>query len=253
MKFGGSSVADARNWPRIGAEAANVLASGGNALIVVSALGGITDLLESCLRAPDQFDPDTTLAEIRRRHAVLAGAVEADAGILEPLFDALREALVRVQSTNNASEAATCQSPELWAELMGFGELLSSRLGEHILRSQGLECDWLDSRELLVCSDNPQRSERAARLSAECEVAPSPDVQARLAARGRLFIAPGFIARNAAGETVLLGRGGSDISAALIGTLLDADRVEIFSDVPGLFSADPRRIPSARLLRTISY
>ncbi|MDT8450671.1 MAG: aspartate kinase, partial [Wenzhouxiangellaceae bacterium] len=90
-------------------------------------------------------------------------------------------------------------------------------------------------------------------LSAECEAAPDAEWQHRLGERGRLFIAPGFIARNGAGETVLLGRGGSDISAALIGTLLDADRVEIFSDVPGLFSADPRRIPAARLLRNISY
>ncbi len=249
MKFGGSSVADGDNWARIGAEAANVLAGGGNAVVVVSAIAGITDLLEGCLQAPADFDPDATLAEIRRRHAVLAAAVDADAAVLAPLYDQLHAALERVHAAGPEREPA----PELRAEVLAFGELLSSRLGEHILCGQGLDCQWLDSRELLVTTDNPRRSQRASRLSGECDTRPSPEMQQRLAERGRLFIAPGFIARDSAGNTALLGRGGSDISAALIGTLLDADRVEIFSDVPGLFSADPRRTPAARLLRAISY
>jgi len=257
MKFGGSSVADADNWARIGAEAANVLAADGNVVIVVSALAGMTDLLESCLQAPAEFDPDATLAEIRQRHAELAANVEADAGILEPVFEQLRAALERIRDGQADPESEPAPgsgpAPQDCADLLACGELLSSRLGEHILHGQGLECQWLDSRELLLATDNARRSARATRLSAECETAPSPETQHRLAARGRLFIAPGFIARNAAGDTVLLGRGGSDISAALIGTLLDAERVEIFSDVPGLFSADPRRTPAARLLRTISY
>ncbi|MBS3824838.1 MAG: bifunctional aspartate kinase/diaminopimelate decarboxylase [Wenzhouxiangellaceae bacterium] len=247
MKFGGSSVADGDNWARIGAEASNVLAGGGNAVVVVSAIAGITDLLEGCLQAPADFDPDATLAEVRRRHAVLAASVDADAGVLAPLFEQLHAALERVHAAGPERE------PGPWAEVLAFGELLSSRLGEHILCGQGLDCQWLDSRELLVTTDNPRRSQRASRLSAECDTRPSPEMQQRLARRGRLFIAPGFIARDPAGNTALLGRGGSDISAALIGTLLDADRVEIFSDVPGLFSADPRRTPAARLLRAISY
>jgi len=249
MKFGGSSVADAGNWPKIGEQAAKTLDDGTTAVIVVSALAGITDLLDACLSAPGATEPETTLTEVRRRHEALAAAAGADVSgleaVLEPVFERLRATLEAVGEGD--------AGPERAAELLAFGELLSSRLGEHILRGQGLECQWLDSRELLVCSENASRPRRATRLSAECEVEPSPDTQARLAARGRLFIAPGFIARNGAGETVLLGRGGSDISAALIGTLLDADRVEIFSDVPGLFSADPRRIPAARLLRSISY
>ncbi|MFU8878468.1 MAG: bifunctional aspartate kinase/diaminopimelate decarboxylase, partial [Wenzhouxiangellaceae bacterium] len=126
-------------------------------------------------------------------------------------------------------------------------------LGAGILQALGLDCNWLDSRELLITSEQPNRPHAGRYLTANCEVSPDPDLRTRLAQRGRLFIMPGFLARNAAGETVLLGRGGSDISAALAGTLLDADRVEIFSDVPGLFSADPRRIPAARLLREISY
>ena len=214
MKFGGSSVADADNWPRIATEAAKVLDDGGNAVIVVSALDGITDLLDACLQSPGEIEPGATLAEVRRRHESLAASADVELSALEPIFESLRETLERVGNGD--------ADPAIAAELLAFGELLSSRLGEIILHGQGLDCQWLDSRELLVCNDNPNRSRRAVRLSAECEVAPSPDTQSRLAARGRLFIAPGFIARNGAGDTVLLGRGGSDISAALIGTLLVA-------------------------------
>ena len=249
MKFGGSSVADSANWARIGAEARDVLAGGDCAMLVVSAVSGITDLLEACLQAPADFDPDATLAEVRRRHTMLAAATGADADILEPLLAQLHTEMDRIKSVGANQQPA----PEQWAGVLAFGELLSSRLGEQILCSQGLDCQWLDSRELLVTVENPRRSRMAARLSAECETRPSREMRDRLASRGRLFIAPGFIARDASGETVLLGRGGADISAALIGTLLDADRVEIFSDVPGLFSADPRGTPAARLLRAISY
>jgi len=245
MKFGGSSVADADNWPKIAEQAATALDEGNNAVIVVSALAGITDLLEACLATAGEIKPDATLAEVRRRHESLAAATGTDVSTLAPTFANLKSTLEAVREGDSGPARA--------AELLACGELMSSRLGQEILRVRGLDCQWLDSRELLICSDNPNRTRRAGRLSAECQVEPSPDTRARLAERGRLFIAPGFIARNGAGETVLLGRGGSDITAALIGALLDVDRVEIFSDVPGLFSADPRRIPGARLLRAISY
>src|SRR6056297_2906630 len=89
MKFGGSSVADADNWPKIGAEAAKVLEDGGNAVIVVSALGGITDLLDACLQSPNEIEPAVTLAEVRLRHESLAAAAGADASALEPIFEDL--------------------------------------------------------------------------------------------------------------------------------------------------------------------
>jgi len=239
LKFGGSSVAGADNWPRIAEVAREGLEAGRNVAIVVSALAGVTDLL-----ADAAADPATTLDEIRHRHAALADALGVSGAPLEAHFAELADAL--------AARAAE-GSPETEAQVLAMGEMLSSRLGTEVLAAAGLDCQWLDSRELLVADEPERRGRRACMLAAHCRVAPDPDVAGRLAARGRLFVMPGYVARDAAGRTVVLGRGGSDVSAALLGTLLDAERVEILSDVPGLFSADPRRIPAARLLREISY
>ena len=137
--------------------------------------------------------------------------------------------------------------------MLGSGELLSSRLATACLERQGLSAERLDSREVLIARSNPRRSARAEYLSAECRAEPDPDAGARLAAMKPVVVMPGFIAANGQGETVVLGRGGSDTSATLLAAMLGAARVEIFSDVPGLFTADPRHIPSARLLKRVSY
>ncbi|MDT8438270.1 MAG: bifunctional aspartate kinase/diaminopimelate decarboxylase [Wenzhouxiangellaceae bacterium] len=244
QKFGGSSVASAENWPRIAELAREVLDGDGALVIVVSALAGVTDLLEQATRAPASIEIDALVDELARRHRQLAERLGADPSVLDASLDELRHAL------DNLVRAPT---PTAQAEVLAMGELLSSRLGCACLKTAGLDCQWLDARELLVAAPERHRAAGACYLSAHCEASPDTALAAELAVRGRLFIAPGFIARNADGETVLLGRGGSDISAALIGTLLGADRVEILSDVPGLFSADPRRIPAARLLRAVSY
>src|SRR5690606_34460332 len=97
------------------------------------------------------------------------------------------------------------------------------------------------------------QSERAQFLSARCDYAPSDALKARFAAAGGVVITQGFIARNAHGETVLLGRGGSDTSAAYLAGKLEARRLEIWTDAPGFFSADPKAVPSARLIRSLHY
>ena len=99
MKFGGSSVADADNWPKIGAEAAKVLEDGGNAVIVVSALGGITDLLDACLQSPHEVEPDTTLAEVRQRHESLAAAAGVDADRKSTRLNSSHRSLSRMPSS----------------------------------------------------------------------------------------------------------------------------------------------------------
>ena len=245
LKFGGSSVARAKNWEQISKQAHAALAEEHSVVIVVSALTGVTDLLAECAEQINTLDPDVAFAELRQRHQALADAMGVDSEALEPIFSALAADLKAL--------LAEPDHAALQARVLGTGELLSSRLGQSILNRQGLDCEWLDSRELLLCRNSPRRSVRSQYMSAECEVRPDPEWIAKIGDRGRLFIAPGFIARNEMDETVLLGRGGSDTSAALIATLLDAERLEIHSDVPGLFSADPRRIPAARLLRNIGY
>jgi diaminopimelate decarboxylase/aspartate kinase len=143
--------------------------------------------------------------------------------------------------------------PALQAHLLAMGEMLSSALGEQVLLAAGLDVYWQDARELLVSDEPGSASTRSRYLAAHCPHARSPELASRLAARGSLHITQGFVACNAQQQTVVLGRGGSDTTAAYLAAMLQAQQVEIWSDVPGLFSANPHRIPAARLLQNLSY
>ncbi|MGY6629590.1 MAG: bifunctional aspartate kinase/diaminopimelate decarboxylase [Wenzhouxiangella sp.] len=248
LKFGGSSVTRADHWRQIARCIQDGLNDNRHVAVVVSALRGVTDLLDA------QFDPrlrkpsDNVMAEIRRRHLSLAAELglsdEQALAILTPTLDPLAELLA---DTGQLDQAA------VQARVLASGEWLSSQLGAAWLADQGLPVRWQDSRELLRCPSHDPRGERAGWLSADCPARPDPALVDRLNSAGPAFIMPGFAAGRDDGQTVLLGRGGSDTSATCLAALLDAERVEIHSDVPGLFTADPRRISSARLLKVISY
>src|SRR5262249_44684357 len=134
-----------------------------------------------------------------------------------------------------------------------YGELLATAVGERALHAQGIECAWWDAREGLRSTPRAHAPENANYLSAVCESAPDPTLGAHLAKLAPVVVTQGFIASNSAGETVLLGRGGSDTSAAYLAAKLRAKRLEIWTDVPGLFSANPHSTPAARLLRSLHY
>jgi homoserine dehydrogenase (EC 1.1.1.3) len=129
----------------------------------------------------------------------------------------------------------------VYAEVVGHGEIWSARLMAAVLNQQGLDAAWLDAREFL-------RAERSAQPQVN-EGASYPLLQQKLAQHpGKRIVVTGFISRNEAGETVLLGRNGSDYSATQIGALGDVSRVTIWSDVAGVYSADPRKVKDACLL-----
>ncbi len=112
---------------------------------------------------------------------------------------------------------------------------------------------WLDAREHLRAAPLANQSDWSHFLSATVPAVPDAAFAQALAARGEVFITQGFIARNADGAGVLLGRGGSDTSAGYFGAMLKAEQVEIWTDVPGMFSANPRVVPEARLLSRLDY
>jgi diaminopimelate decarboxylase/aspartate kinase len=130
---------------------------------------------------------------------------------------------------------------------------MSSALGQAYLAGAGIPIGWCDARDWLQATPLPHQTEWAARMSASCVLAAEPGWRQRFAAQGGLLVTQGFIARAADGGTALLGRGGSDTSAACFGALLGASCVEIWTDVPGMFSANPHRVPDARLLTNIGY
>jgi diaminopimelate decarboxylase/aspartate kinase len=250
LKFGGTSVSTAERWATIAALAAARLAEGLRPLIVCSALSGISDRLERMLDLAIHGEHEEALAAIVARHRELGAALGLP-GDGTPLLQADLDELSRLALAASLLREA---GPKLKARVMAFGEILSTRLGAAFLETRGLAVSWHDARESLTARDHPRAGLARAYLAAACDFERDEALRDRLAALpGKVLLTQGFIARNSAGETVLLGRGGSDTSAALFAARLGAERCEIWTDVPGMFTANPSLLPSARLLRALDY
>ena len=244
MKFGGVSVAEPKRWKTIADLAGARLETGARILIVHSALAGISNALETLPEAALSGAGETAAEAIKRRHREFAdtAGVDGDA-LLAELFSHLDRLSAGIALIGEAS-------PRVRAELLALGELMASRLGLACLQRAGLEPDYLDARDALRAADH--RHDARAYLDNTVDDAADAALQDRLSGV-RLALTQGFIARNDSGETVLLGRGGSDTSAAYFAAKLQAQGLEIWTDVPGLFSADPRLTDAARLLKALTY
>lgn len=233
-KFGGSSLANPECYRRV----ATILKeySNENDLVVVSAAGNTTNRI---LEWFEELSKDGRLA-----HETLESLRQYQQGLIselltpenaEPLLELLHLELVAI---------GQCHAPltEIQqADILGHGEVWSSRLLSAYLNQIDLQAAPLDSRTFL-------RAERAAQPEVDRSLSWSLfKEQIAQHPHGRIVIT-GFMARNQKGNTVLLGRNGSDYSATMIGALADASRVTIWSDVAGVFSADPRKVEDACLL-----
>ena len=245
IKFGGTSVSRRDRWDNIGRIAVERgAAEGARVLVVVSAVSGVTNELQAIC---DGDDAQARVAALVQRHRAFCEELGLDAD------EALGARLSSLQGLLSDPRAAERSLP--WqAEVLAQGELLSSTLGVAYLRSQGLDFGWCDARDWLQAGQAPNRSEWALRLSAYPNREIEPGFSERFSAHAfPMMLTQGFIARHADGGTAVFGRGGSDTSAACFGALLGAVRVEIWTDVPGMFSANPRVVPDARLLTRLDY
>ena len=247
LKFGGTSVSSLGNWRNVARIAAERRAGGARVLIVHSALTGVTDLLERLLETALHGSYELTLDAIMQRHRNLAAELGISLGEqLERHFEELSQIAAGIALVGEVSDRTR-------ARVMATGELMATDLGARFLRSQQLEVEWLDARTMLKADERRGASAKASVLSATCEFAPDLALRQRLEGSAGVFITQGFIASDSEGSTVLLGRGGSDTSAAYLAAKLNAQRLEIWTDVPGMFSANPRSTPAARLLRALHY
>ncbi|MCB9730580.1 MAG: aspartate kinase [Deltaproteobacteria bacterium] len=249
LKFGGTSVATAQRWRRIADALSADLSNGHHPVVVCSALAGVTDALEGVVLAVETgASAEDQLRQIWRTHERLADALGVDAGAV------LGEDMASLRDLAASVPADEPPSPPWRALVLSAGERMSTRLGAAWLQSRGLPVQWIDARTLLQAQPELPADPVRDYLSAHCEPRPDPEVQALLCrSEAKATITQGFVARNAQGETVVLGRGGSDTAAACIAAALEAERLEIWTDVPGLFTADPRKVANARLLRRVSY
>jgi diaminopimelate decarboxylase/aspartate kinase len=247
LKFGGSSVSTARNWQNVLAVVRKRQADGLRPLLVHSALSGITDRLDELLVKAAAGDWAPVMEQIEERHRRLAGELGLGAvPELERHFEELRRVASGIELIGEVSD-------RLRARVMSAGEIMATRLGAAYLAAQGLDVEWLDARHLLRAEERPNTTERAGFLSATCNFEPDPELQRRLSRAGRVYLTQGFVASDAQGDTVLLGRGGSDTSGSYLAAKLGAQRLEIWTDVPGMFTANPHTVTGARLLRSLDY
>jgi len=246
MKFGGRSVATAKNWSSIAGLLQNRIAEGVTPVVVHSALAGVSNALEELLVAAVSDGARERVDRIQAMHVELARDLGVAPELLDQHFETLRQLVDGVRLVGEAS-------PRIHARVMATGELLATSLGASYLSAQGLAAHWWDARTLLESGETGNVSERTRFLAATCPFEPNPGLQEELAGVDGFIVTQGFIAANFRGDTVLLGRGGSDTSAAYLAARLQARRLEIWTDVPGFFSADPNTVPTARLLRELHY
>jgi diaminopimelate decarboxylase/aspartate kinase len=246
VKFGGTSVSSLANWRNIALVVKRRQESGHRVLVVHSAISKITDGLEKLLAGAIEGKPDEPLKAIEDRHRQLT----TELGIalspqLQGYFDELRQMANGIALVRELSDRTR-------ARVMANGELMATEIGARFLKSQGIDVTWMDARDMLSAEDRGA-SAKASVLSATCSFAPDAVLEQKLDASTPVVITQGFIACDSDGNTCLLGRGGSDTSASYLGAKIRARAIEIWTDVPGMFSANPRATPAARLIRALHY
>ncbi len=248
LKFGGTSVSTRERWETIGGIARERLARGERPFIVCSALSGVSNLLERVIAECISGSHAEALAEIRAKHAALCESLGLDLEVCVGDF------LADLDQIAHGAHLLGEVSPRVHARVMSLGELMSTTIGAAFLDAHGLPVRWRDARQMLRAVSDPSLPQHRHFLSAECVHEPEANLRADVLGDERaVTITQGFIASDDEGHSVLLGRGGSDTSAAYFAAKLTAVRCEIWTDVPGMFTADPRRVSDARHLRRLGY
>ncbi|MBP4040835.1 lysine-sensitive aspartokinase 3 [Aeromonas sp. SrichE-2G] len=239
-KFGGTSVADAAAMNHC---ADVVLANPATRVVVLSASAGVTNLLVSLAQGElDEAEQDAQLDKLAGiQHAILA-ALGNPAEVSALIHAQLGE--IRTM----ARQACQHTDAELADRLIACGELMSTRLFTELLHQRGVKARWQDARQLLRTDSRfGKATVDLAATRALCQQALCPVLGESL------VITQGFIGADGDGRTTTLGRGGSDYSAALLAEALDAGSIEIWTDVPGIYTTDPRLVTRARPIPEISF
>lgn len=259
MKFGGTSVTDQPAIERLIAivraqRQADAQQEGGDArgpIVVVSALSGVTDRLLGIAAeagAGDIAGALNNLRDLRQRHIVVSQVI-IDAALQHDVVGFLNREFDELERIVEALGVLREVSPRWLDTLAAMGEILSSRVVAAAVTSHGLAAGWVDSR-LAVVTDGDHT--QAAPLFPETTAALMLQVDPHLAA-GRVPVMGGFVGATRGGVTTTLGRGGSDYSAAIVGSCLGAQEIQIWTDVDGMLTADPRIVREPQVVPHLSF
>jgi aspartate kinase len=252
MKFGGTSVEDRDAIGRTAAIVKGRVAQGKSPVVVVSAMAKVTDQLLRAAAAASQGDRVGALSissRLRSRHRDAAaelvkkqGDCAALANLIDQKFDALDEVL-------RGLAAILELTPRISDLIVSFGERISSRIVAAAFREKGIDAVHVDAREIIITDSEFQK---AAPLDEPIEKR-AQEKLLPLVQQHKVPVMGGFIASNEAGVTTTLGRGGSDFTGALVGGALNAEAIEIWTDVDGIMTTDPRICPDALRVKVISF
>ena len=239
-KFGGTSVANAAAMNHC---ADVVLANPATRVVVLSASAGVTNLLVSLAQGElDEAGQDAQLARLADIQLAILAALGNPSDVSTLIHAQLGDIRTMARQASQHTDA------ELADRLIACGELMSTRLFTELLHQRGIKAQWQDARQLLRTDSRfGKATVDLAATRTLCQATLGPLLG------DSLVITQGFIGADADGRTTTLGRGGSDYSAALLAEALDAGSIEIWTDVPGIYTTDPRLVTRARPIPEISF
>jgi aspartate kinase len=252
MKFGGTSVGSAERMEQIITLASDSKRVKSSPVVVLSAMSGVTNMLIAGAEQALKRDLKGALAQvdaIRAKHAEAIEKLFTDNGTKERLLSDIDTRLDELRVVYKGVSYVGELSKRSLDTISGLGELLSSKIVAELAAARGVKSVWLDARDFVLTDDG---FGKANPLWDKVEEATKKLVAPHLK-DGRTVFTQGFIGQTLDGVSTTLGRGGSDYSASIIGTALDAEEIQIWTDVDGMLSADPRIVPDARLLSEVSF
>ena len=247
LKFGGSSVANAENIKKVMA-VVQQKSHASKTIVVVSALGGITDLLLQCSQLAAEGNPGykELLGEIEMRHFQTVKEL-IPITVQSSILSLVKTQCNEIEDICNGIYLLKELSERTKDRIVSYGELLSSKIITAALHSAQTEAHWTDARKLITTDSNYGNA-------AVDFVVSNQKIKHYFAMHdAALYVVPGFIAASKEGIHTTLGRGGSDYTAAIFAAALDAEQLEIWTDVSGMMTADPRLVVNAKVIPQISY
>ena len=242
IKFGGTSVATSKSLKNVFSIIENEKE---NTIVVVSALGGITDLLHDFISSKGNSSVDY-LKEIEERHLEIIhglSKVENQSSLLSFLKQQLNELETILEAVSTIDEI----TKKTISKVLSFGEILSSKIIFELLNQRGNDISYLDSREIIFTkyhnnNEIIDEEKTGISISNNIELIDS-----------KLIIMPGFIATDSNNEISNLGRGGSDYTASVMANYTNSEALEIWTDVSGVFSANPKIVKNSKAIESLSY
>ena len=244
VKFGGTSVSTLQNWQNIQNIIKAHLKQKRKVFIVHSALSQVSNLLTQVAEDALTDQHQSGVEKFKQQHQALIIDMGLDENLLADIYKDLEKVLQGVSLLNELTDRSK-------AEILAKGELAATSIGAAYLEKNMSESvRWLDAREWLKASRSSNIHKNY--LNVDCDSEFDQELTDAIAADD-IIITQGFIASNSNEETVLIGRGGSDVSAAYFASKIAATECQIWTDVPGMFTANPSVTPTARLIQRLSY